>query len=263
MTSFEHWLLEAHIAYQISAVNGISGQIQQTDYIVENQIYIQFFSYSSITNNIHSSVVEVPTMYPVKIWEDQWMGHSEIIKSRILNKLGRVKTIAAKLTHFKKINQTEADEFLNQNHLLGTTKAKYKYGLYYGSVLISVATFTWPRKFYVENKSPLLSYSLIRHCTLNYLNIQGGLSKMVANFAKERKPDDILTITDLDWSEGESYKNLGFELLDKTPAETYYIDTQNHQRYNAKIFTNELEINSSFIKIQNSGNCVYKLYFNE
>jgi hypothetical protein len=177
--------------------------------------------------------------------------------------LGTTKSIAAKLTRFAKINQDEADAFLNKNHLLGTTKAKYKFGLFYGSILVAVATFTWPRKFYQTNGSIKLSYGLIRHCSLTNLSIQGGLSKIMTNFYKLYQPDDILTITDLDWSEGDSYKNIGFELIEKTPPEVYYIDRLLNTRTNSKYYNTETKTNENTIEILNSGNSCYKLYFNK
>ncbi len=263
MLSFHHWLLEIQLSVEAFSIDSKLKSIYSTLLIINNEIVIHYHQYTEPKNFLLNTTdlidSKIKNIYPIQIWEDQWNLKPDIIKSRLLNKLGKNKTIVGNLTRFDKITQEEADNFLNKNHLLGSTKAKYKFGLFYGSVLVAVATFTWPRKFYQNDGSIKYSYGLIRHCTLNYINIQGGLSKIISNFYKLFKPDDILTITDLDWSEGDSYLKLGFKLIEKTQAEVYFIDknlnTRIHEKHSINIDT------SDFIKITNTGNSCYKLYF--
>lgn len=252
-TSFEYWLSSQSIFYQKGASFALNSEISSTEYLIENNILISYLKFEA---NEHPP--QVPTN-SIKLWEDQWIHKKEIVTGRILNLLKRAHTIYGRKTIVKKITQPVADEFLNQNHLQGSTKAKIKLGLFHEDCLVSVATFTWGRKFYVDDKI-LLSFGLIRHCNLNQHSVIGGLSKLLKHFINEYKPDDIMTFVDLDWSEGLAYQGLGFELIEKTEAETFFIDPQSYKRY----YPHHLESlglhPNDLIKIQNSGNNKYKLF---
>lgn len=254
-TSFEYWLNSQNISYQKGLSFSLNNEISSSEYLIENNILISYLKFE--TNNHPPQ----PQTNSIKLWEDQWIHKKDIVTSRILNLLKKAHTIYGRKTIVKKITQPVADNFLNQNHLQGSTNAKIKLGLFFEDRLVSVATFTWGRKFYAEDKV-LLSFGLIRHCNLNQHSVIGGLSKLLKHFINEYKPDDIMTFVDLDWSEGLTYRQLGFELIEKTEPETFFINPENLIRY----YPHHLEplgLNpSDLIQIQNSGNNKYKLFIN-
>jgi hypothetical protein len=130
-------------------------------------------------------------------------------------------------------------EFLDKNHLQQSVGSKIKYGLYLPKayfrllptdfsvdseeLLVSVMTFSNPKKYYKENKI-VLSYELIRFANLMGFNIVGGFSKMLKYFVEEKNPGNIMTYIDADWSDGQNFSKLGFKLIDKTPPLFFRLD---------------------------------------
>jgi hypothetical protein len=54
------------------------------------------------------------------------------------------------------------------------------------------------------------SHELIRYCSRRGESVVGGISKLVAAFAAEAEPDDIVTVVDRDWSNTDGWRGLGF-----------------------------------------------------
>lgn len=256
--SFEHWLQSTNITYDKGCTIILSNELVSSLYVLEDQVNISLLEFKS-SETLTSQDTTYKTIKTIQLWQDQWIHQQQIVTGRILSLLGRSDPIYARKTILKKITQEETDHFLNHNHLQGSTKAKIKYGLYYKEVLVSVATFTWPRKFYKEDRV-YLSYGLIRHCNLNGHHVIGGLSKILAQLQKDYAVDDIMTFVDLDWSEGLSYQQLGFELIERTQPEIFYIDRETLKRYDPKEMERLGKSAQHYYEIQNSGNNKYKLF---
>jgi len=165
----------------------------------------------------------------VYIWEDQWKHKQEAVKSMLCSKLGMNKTIYGRNTLIKKIDTKTANNFIDQFHLLGSANSRYKYGIFYKDTLVGVGTFSGKTK--IPRKGIVFeSYVLIRYCSLNGLTVVGGMSKLINTFIKEKKPDDIMTYADKDWSDGNVYKKIGFHLVDETPICTFSVNEKNGHR---------------------------------
>jgi hypothetical protein len=84
--------------------------------------------------------------------------------------------------------------------------------------LIAVATFSNARRWIKDGKE-IRSYEWTRYASLPDLRVSGGMGKLLKAFIKEVEPDDIMSYADLEWSEGDVYKTLGFrEELPKDPV---------------------------------------------
>jgi len=66
-------------------------------------------------------------------------------------------------------------------------------------------------------------YELLRFCNKLNSNIIGGASKLFEYFIKMYNPDEITTYADRSFSQGNLYKQLGFEFISKTEPNYYYI----------------------------------------
>lgn len=155
------------------------------------------------------------------VWEDWWLYKQEILKSKILGKLGLLEKVPARLCQIRRISKPEADRFLNENHLQGATNAKIKYGLFlperYFRVLkdkpeskdflIAVITFSGRRVFMDGS----LSYELLRYSVRKGFALQGGFTKAFQAFVKEKDPDSVMTYADLDWYTSGMYEKFGFK----------------------------------------------------
>jgi hypothetical protein len=155
----------------------------------------------------------------IHIWEDDWLYKSEIIKSQIKNWLGlNNKKIFARNCQIKEVKNTK--NFLNMNHIQGNDRSNIKIGLYYNNELLSLMTFnkTEGRKKMEEG-----GWNLSRFCNKLDTNIVGGASKILNYFINTYKPKRIITYADKDWSIGNLYYKIGFNLLYETKQDYKYI----------------------------------------
>lgn len=203
----------------------------------------------------------------IQIWEDQWLSHKSIICSRLNYVFGKSLKIPARVCEIKRIDKELCNGFLNDNHLQGSTSAKFKYGLFLKSnykrllndelrntfesesqALLAVMTFSSFKKFYRED-GVYKSSELIRFANLKNTSIIGGMNKLLAFFIDEMKPDDIMSYADYDWTNGKTYENMGFEFVEKTPE--IYFKLENGKR----VLVND----SKIAEVKNSGSLKYLL----
>ena len=128
------------------------------------------------------------------------------------------KKVYARTCDIKEINFKEAENFLENYHLQGSTKqVKYAYGLFHKGELVEVMTFGKPR----YNKN--YEYELLRLCTAPTVSVVGGASKLLKYFEERVQPKSIISYCDLSKFNGEVYEKLGFTLQSQTvPARHWY-----------------------------------------
>jgi len=136
------------------------------------------------------------------IWEDDWVFNEKIWKSRIANLLGKTEhKIFARKTKIVELPAKEKNIFLDSNHLQGSDRSTWKYGLMNEGILVAVMTFS---------KSSKYNYTLSRFACLLNTAIVGGFSKLLAHFRKEHQ-GSIVSYADLSYSNGDVYKTNGFK----------------------------------------------------
>ena len=170
------------------------------------------------------------------IWEDDWIYKNDIVKSMILNKLGKTKNkIYARKTEIKEVTDNKLiRNFLINNHLQGFVGSRVKIGLFYNDELVSLMTFGKKRLF-MKSKSSNDEYELLRYCNKLNTNVIGGASKLFKYFIKTYKPKEITTYADRSHSQGKLYEKLGFKFIHKTSPNYYYIiNKKREHRFNFK-----------------------------
>ncbi|MBE9462771.1 hypothetical protein ACFP1I_08920 [Dyadobacter subterraneus] len=184
----------------------------------------------------------------VILWEDVWYQKNEIVQSRLNAILGISERIPGRVTQVRKLDKPTANDFLDKNHLQGSATSRIRYGLFLPKryfrvlnpdyqidtgieeLLVAVATFSHPRTFEKQGK-PFRSYELIRFANLRNTTVVGGFDKLIRAFTDHYEPGDIMTYADLEWSDGASYRRLGFEeISDKDPV-SFWIDPFINMRY--------------------------------
>lgn len=148
------------------------------------------------------------------IWEDDWKHKKDIVKSMIVNKLGKTpnRIFARKCKVYEVKDNKLVRNFLEENHIQGFVGSKIKFGLFYNGELVSLMTFGNLRKS-LGQKSKEGSYEMLRFCNkLNY-NVIGGASKLLNYFIKNFKVNEIISYSDSSRSNGNLYKQLGFSLV--------------------------------------------------
>jgi len=201
------------------------------------------------------------------VWEDHWNYKQDIIKSMILNKLGKTKNkIGARKCKIKEINDNKLiRKFLDENHLQGFVGSKEKLGLFYKEELVSLMTFGKKRTF-MNSKSLENEYELLRFCNKLNTNIIGGANKLFKYFIKTYNPEEIISYADRSHSQGNLYNKLGFNFVSKTPPNYYYIidDMRKHrfgfrkdvlikQGYNKDMTEHEIMFSRKIYRVYDSG----------
>ncbi len=160
----------------------------------------------------------------IHIYEDDWIFKQNIVKSRILNMLGKSRKIYARKCEVRDIKlNSEVRQFLEENHIQGFVGSNIKLGLYHDYKLVSVMTFGKLRKALGQKNKEDDEYEMLRFCNKTSLIIVGGASKLLNYFIKKYKPKKIISYADRSWSNGNLYRKLGFNLIHKTAPNYYYI----------------------------------------
>lgn len=207
----------------------------------------------------------------IHIFENEWINHQPIVKSRLRAALGSYdETIYARKCVVKNVPKCEAEEFLRTNHLQGSCVDRLRYGLYYKDGLIALMTFGKPRF------SNAAEWELLRFCTKLNLHVVGGASKLLKHFERETAPKSLLSYADRKWSRGRLYEALGFKLSHVSRPNYFYVKwsanseevlpRQACQKHKLKKILSHFDEDLSeyenmsingYVKIYDSGNLVY------
>ncbi len=196
--------------------------------------------------------------YPLIITEDRWRSQPEMTRARLLAHLEIFDSIFARNCEIRRIDKAQAQAFLAANHSYGYAACKYHYGLFLKrhDQLVAVATFSNARKW-IKGEREIRSYEWTRYASLPNLRISGGMGKLLKAFIKEVNPDDIMSYADLEWSEGQVYKALGFtrEPVGKGPV-SFAINPDTYER---KAIGKDVPDDPSLLYFTNFGSAKYRL----
>jgi hypothetical protein len=165
----------------------------------------------------------------ISIWEDWVVNSPDVVKSILLSKLGIYKTrIGARQCSIKELTQAEIDVMM-QNHIQGTCKMSYRYGLIYDGKLMAAMGFGKKRRGTIGSAEQDGSYELVRFCSLPGWQIIGGAGKLLKQFIKEVHPSIVTSFSANDISDGHVYEKLGFEKVSEN--QSYWIIDKKMQRW--------------------------------
>ena len=182
--------------------------------------------------------------YPLIVTEDRWHLQAEAMQKRILAHLEIFNPIYARNCEVRRIDKALAKVFLEANHSYGHASCRYCYGMYLKrhtghiaqqaaahdpGTLVAVATFSNARKWAKGDKI-IRSYEWTRYASLPDVRLSGGMGRMLKTFIKEVQPEDIMSYADLEWSAGDVYRQLGFELEGQKAPVLFTIDTGTWRR---------------------------------
>ena len=164
------------------------------------------------------------------IFENEWINDKQKWISIINNKIGNSKRIYARKCKVHIIDNNTYKTFCDENHLQGYGIAPIRLGLYYNDELISVMSFGKSR----FNKN--VQYELIRFCSKLNTTVVGGASKLLKYFERNYNPESIISYANRRWSQGNLYKKLGFDLVNKTPPNYFYFKPNENILYSRNAF---------------------------
>jgi hypothetical protein len=198
------------------------------------------------------------------IYEDDWKYKQEIVKSIIINKLGKTENkIFNKKTEIREINDNIlVNDFLESNHIQGYIESKINIGLFYDNILVSLMTFD-----YMCGK-----YILLQFCNkLNTIVIDSETT-LIKYFIDKYNPIELISIVDRSLCEDDLYVALGFKFNEKIKPDYSYIINgirKSKANYQKKILIkngsdsnkteHEIMLEQKIFRIYNSGYIKYKL----
>lgn len=190
--------------------------------------------------------------------------------NKIINMLISHEKIYARKCDIKEVDKSEANKFLDENHLQNKCRGNtINIGLYYDNKLIQIITFGKPR----YNKN--YEWELLRLCTKSKYNVVGGTTKLWKYFIEKYKPTSVISYCDNSKFDGSIYKILGFELSSygqpnlhwyKAKTRTHITNNLLNQRGFDQLFgTNygkgtsnrELMLKHNFVEIYDCGQSTY------
>lgn len=159
----------------------------------------------------------------IHLWEHDLINKKQQIYQWLLDQLSiKQQRIYARNCIVKEISYKESNIFTNEFHLQGPSISKYRYGLYYNDILISVMTFASPRRI-LKQIEQNKEYELIRFCTRSGYHVVGGGSKLLNYFIKKEHPSRVISFCNYDRSDGNFYKKIGMKFVQKTPPGYFYV----------------------------------------
>lgn len=169
----------------------------------------------------------------LQIFSDEWKDKKLIVESIIKSKLNINERVYARKCKIVEVDVHTKNIFLNNYHIQGEDKSKFKIGLEYDNKLISVMTFTKSR----FNKN--YEWELSRFCTRSEHNVIGGFSKLLKYF-RNIHSGSIISYADRRYSNGNVYAINGFILLHTNDPSYYYVDKNCLERHNRMKFQKKL-----------------------
>jgi hypothetical protein len=239
------WLSTVYCGELIQSNRSILNGKELDIYIPEKNIAIEYNGlYSHIYRpwEIKDSLIKGPKYHLQKTLEcekqgiqllqffsDEWKYKKEIVQSIIKSKLGLCQKIYARKCKIREIDTNLKNSFLNKNHIQGQDRSKVKFGLFYGEILVSVMTFCKSR----FNKN--FEWELSRFSCLKDYTIVGGFSKLLKYFT-DKYGREIVSYADRRISNGNVYKQNGFELIRVNKSSYFYVDKNYIERHNRMKF---------------------------
>lgn len=204
------------------------------------------------------------------LYEDRWVSKPQLVKKMLKAHIGRESTIFARNCEVRTIGAEKAAEFLDKNHLYGSLKSCFRYGLFrYRATgsdesdmdetpsMVAVSVFSKVRE--MDGRR---SYEWLRYASLPDCRVVGGMGKLLSVFVNERLKEEkhfgVMSYADLEWSGGTSYGKLGFDMVEEMPPVPFLCDTKTGQRiHESKVGIDRryrnIAPNENFIRIFNLG----------
>jgi hypothetical protein len=208
----------------------------------------------------------------IHIFEDDWQHKREIVESRLLYYLNKLKVIYARECQLKELSSNEASIFLKENHLQGSVNSLYNYGLYYKDELVSIMTFGNLRTNLGQHVMVGM-FELLRFANKRGLTVVGGANKLFQYFINNKSFEKIISYADRSWTMNNDqtiYHVLGFKKIRNTRPNYFYIvgdkrenrfkfrkDVLIREGFDSSKSEHEIMLDREIYRIYNSGN----LYF--
>lgn len=171
------------------------------------------------TSHLHKTeLCEANGIHLMHVFEWEWQQKQDKIKSLICTFLGKNDRVYARKTEFEKISGSEANAFLDKNHLQGHVNARFSFALTDDKDIVAVMTFGRPRFSKDED-----SIELLRYASRKGMSVVGGESKLFKHALDYLDCSKILSYCNRSKFDGRGYLELGFKHVRDTPPSYVWI----------------------------------------
>ena len=204
----------------------------------------------------------------IYVWEDTWHTKKEIVKSRILSAINKTeRKIHARKCEIRVVNKHESKKFFTDNHLQGNVSCSTCIGLYFNNNLVSAMSFGQSRKIMGRKGDEI---ELLRFCSIKFSSVVGGAGKLFKHFIDNYTANSIISYANRDWSIGNVYTQIGFNLIRDTPPNYWYIINNDRahrwnfrksvlvsQGFDKNLSEENIMKNRGYYRIYDSGNYLF------
>lgn len=230
-------------------------------------------------HKMKSDLCEASGNFLLHLFGYEWNHKRNILESMIINLLGRTPNkVYARNTQVVDLSNSDAKEFLDQNHRQGYSVAPVRLGLISktSESLLSVMTFSHPRN--TIGKLDSNSWELVRFCNTLNTNVVGGASKLLSYFIQHYSPASIVSFSDRAHTRGTLYKKLGFHEVRRSDPGYVWVNEKTdfaYSRLNAQksnickfLHDDSLDLSRSefdlmeshgYVRVYDSGTITWKL----
>lgn len=231
---FLDFIKENHNGKIVANIKNVISPYELDIYLPELKLAFEFnglywHSEKFVDKNYHlrkTEECEKLGIHLIHIYEDDWVYKQDIVKSRVLNLIGKSKRVYARKTEIKEVSYNDAKIFLEKNHIQGNCISKIRLGLYYNGELVSLMTFGKLRKC-LGNKDKDGSFELLRFCNELNTSVIGGANKLFSDFINTYEFNSIISFADRSWTMNNGntlYDKLDFEFVSLTCPNYYYVN---------------------------------------
>lgn len=151
----------------------------------------------------------------IHIFEDEWNNKRAIIKKKLADILGVNKdsSVYARKCEVRRLHNIDVRDFYEEHHIQGHSNASVVYSLVVDGTIVAAMSF---------KKKNDIEYELTRYATST--KVCGGFSKLLKHFIKIHDSVKVITsFADLRYSNGDVYRNNGFEEVSLTRPDYHYV----------------------------------------
>lgn len=176
------------------------------------------------------------------IFSTQWKSKQEIVKNILRNHLGiNSYSIFARKCEIVEVTSAQSRKFLDQYHIQGHTTSSIRYGLEYDGELVALMTFSKSRTGMGVNED---AHELVRFASST--RVVGGASKLLKYFLKHNNVKKLISYSDNEWSDGNLYKVLGFNMENDIPPSYWYLKPHTERLYHRYNFAKHKLVERGF-----------------
>lgn len=141
--------------------------------------------------------------YDVSVWDRT----PELTASRLVHLLGKSTSHHARKLRFARLTKPDAEDFFNQTHPLGYRKSRWHGGLFKADGTCMMAASFASMRTWERGGQPYRSAELVLLSTRTFCSVQGGASKLIMAYIRDKQPHEIVTRSTDD---GPVFEKLGF-----------------------------------------------------